>query len=552
AGIVYVNYGRREDFQQLRELGVSLQGRIAMARYGGNYRGFKARYAEDAGAVGVIIYSDPANYGYRGGPVYPEGRQWSASTVQRGSIKTLPYDGDPLTPFVAALAGATSGVQRLDPDQVGLPQIPVTPLAYGAATEILSRMTGAAVPADWQGGLPFAYRLEGGEDLTVRLQVEQPHQLVRIVDVCGTVEGSQWPGQEVILGSHYDAWTFGAVDPNGGTAMLLTLAQSLGKLARKHPPRRSITICHWDAEEYGIIGSTEFVEQHAERLQASTVAYINADMAVAGPNPSGSASPTLKQLLIDAAASVEHPDDNGGSLLARWNPSDRGRDEPAIGNLGGGSDHVGFYTHLGIPSMWPGMGGPSLYHSGYDDFAFYERFCDPDFTYGPAVARLNGLLALRLANADVLPYALARYPADLATHVADLRKLAEANHRLADWSELDRAITGLHQAVSDWDVARADLINSGDDRRLLAVNEALLGLEKAFVAEGGLQERPWSRSLYAAPDPFSGYASWMLPGLRYEVLEGGDDSLAQWLAVYVDAVDDLTARVAALIERAAP
>ena len=293
AGVVYVNYGRREDFQQLRELGVSLQGRIAVARYGGNYRGFKARYAEDAGAVGVIIYSDPANYGYRGGPVYPEGKQWSESTVQRGSIKTLPYDGDPLTPFVAALAGDTSGVQRLDPDQVGLPRIPVTPLAYGSATEILSRMTGAAVPADWQGGLPFAYRLEGGEALTVRLQVEQPHQLVRIVDVCGSVEGSQWPGQEVILGSHYDAWTFGAVDPNGGTAMLLTLAQSLGKLARKHPPRRSITICHWDAEEYGIIGSTEFVEQHAERLQASTVAYINADMAVAGPNPSGSASPTL-------------------------------------------------------------------------------------------------------------------------------------------------------------------------------------------------------------------------------------------------------------------
>ena len=256
-------------------------------------------------------------------------------------------------------------------------------------------------------------------------------------------------------------------------------------------------------------------------------------------------------MLIDAAASVEHPDDDGGSLLARWNPPDSGRDEPAIGNLGGGSDHVGFYTHLGIPSMWPGMGGASLYHSGYDDFAFYERFCDPDFAYGPAVARLNGLLALRLANADVLPYALARYPTDLATHVADLRKLAEANHRLADWSELDQAITGLDQAVSDWDVARADLIDSEDDRRLPAVNEALLGLEKAFLAEGGLQNRPWSRSLYATPDPFSGYASWMLPGLRYEVLEGGADSLAHWMSTYADAVNELTARVAALTELAA-
>ncbi len=548
--VVYVNHGRREDFAQLREIGVSLEGRIAIARYGGNFRGFKAKYAEEAGAIGLIIYSDPGNYGYRGGPVYPEGKQWNESTVQRGSIKTLPYSGDPLTPFVAALPLDVADVDRLDAAEVALPEIPVVPLPYGAAEQILSRMTGDAVPRGWQGGLPFAYRLTGPDELTVRIQVEQPHQMVRVINVCGTVEGTDWPEQEILLGSHYDAWTFGAVDPNGGTAMLLTLAEALGKLSRRHPPRRSITICHWDAEEYGIIGSTEFVEQYRDRL-AHAVAYVNADMAVAGPRPSGSSSPTLKQLLIDAAGAVEHPDDDGGSVLTRWMSVTEGRVEPAVGNLGGGSDHVGFYTHLGIPSAWPGMGGPSLYHSGYDDFAFYETFCDPEFVYGPTLSRIDGLIALRLANADLLPYAVGRYAVDLQKHVHTLRQLATDESIEANWSALDHSIAELFIATEAYRHASqrflADAGEAGPDRVTLGrLNDHLLQLEKSFLLESGLQGRPWSQSLFASPDPFSGYASWMLPGLQYEILEGDSASLAAWQETYTSAVTTLAERVASL------
>ena len=544
--VVYVNYGRREDYQKLQELGVSLEGRVAIARYGGNFRGFKSKYAEEAGAIGVLIYSDPANYGYRGGPVYPEGKQWSQSTVQRGSIKTLPYSGDPLTPFVAALPLDEAHVDRLDEAEVPLPRIPVTPLPYGAAEEILSRMQGDPVPGGWQGGLAFAYRLTGGPDLTVRVQVDQPRQMVRVVNVCGTIQGTDWPEQEILLGSHYDAWTFGAVDPNGGTAMLLTLAQALGDVADKHPPRRSITICHWDAEEYGIIGSTEFVEEHRERL-AHAVAYVNADMAVAGPKPSGSSSPTLKQLLIDVTQDVEHPDDEGGSVFARWLAASTDSDEPNVGNLGGGSDHVGFYTHVGVPSAWTGMGGPSLYHSGYDDFAFYERFCDPEFVYGPTLARVDGLLALRLANADLLPYAVDRYATDLRKHTRDLQLLAGEHSMVGDWAALDAAIDTLAAATADYEVAATVFVSRKiESHQLQRLNEALLQLEKSFLLESGLQGRPWSRSLFAAPDPFSGYASWMLPGLRYEILEGDASTLAQWLDIYTMAVTGLSSRVRAL------
>ena len=332
AQVVYINYGRREDFDRLAELGVSLEGRIAVARYGGNFRGYKAKYAQEAGAIGLLIFSDPADGGYASGPVYPEGKHWSESTVQRGSLKTLPYAGDPLTPFEPAL---TSGrVRRLDPEDVALPRIPVTPLPYGSASEILRRMQGEPVPSGWQGGLPFTYRLTGGPELTVRVRVEQPRELVEIVDVVGTLPGADYPDEWVILGSHYDAWTFGAVDPNGGTAMLLTLAEALGQLAREGlRPRRSILIGHWDAEEYGIIGSVEYVEQFRAELTRGGVAYMNADVSVSGPNPGASASPSLKALLVAAAGAVPYPGADH-SVLARWNPPGAIATSPASATSG--------------------------------------------------------------------------------------------------------------------------------------------------------------------------------------------------------------------------
>ncbi|TAG51331.1 MAG: M28 family peptidase, partial [Runella slithyformis] len=263
AEVVYANYGRKEDFEQLKAMGVSVQGKIVLARYGGNFRGYKAKHAQAAGAAGVIIYTDPADNGYTKGITFPEGSQSSDFTIQRGSLLTVDFTGDPLTPFEPALPlDGPKKVKRSDVKDVDLHKIPVTPLPWGSAVEILKRMTGKGVPAGWQGGLPLAYRLEGGSELKVRLNVKQEKGFVRTYQIVGTLTGSEFPDEWVISGCHYDAWSFGATDPNSGTAMLLTLSESLGEMAKQgQRPKRTLKICHWDVEEYGVIGSTEWAEQ---------------------------------------------------------------------------------------------------------------------------------------------------------------------------------------------------------------------------------------------------------------------------------------------------
>ncbi|MCC7262028.1 MAG: M20/M25/M40 family metallo-hydrolase [Candidatus Latescibacteria bacterium] len=547
AEVVYVNYGRKEDFEQLRQLGVSLQGKIAVARYGGNYRGFKAKYAQESGAVGLVIYTDPADGGYVSGLPYPEGQFLTESTVQRGSLLVLGYTGDPLTPFAPALP-LDSGrkVKRLDPAQVPFTTIPVTPLPYGSAVEILERMQGQPVPAGWQGGLPFAYRIGGGPDLTVRLRVEQPKGLTRIMDVVGTLEGAEFPDEWVILGCHYDAWSFGAEDPNGGTAMLLTLAEALGQLAREgFRPRRTVKIAHWDAEELGMIGSAEWVEEFRAELSARAVAYINADVAVSGPHFGAASSPTLKGVIIAATQAVAHPD-TALSVYASWSPPKA--EEPGIGTLGGGSDHLGFCAHLGIPAAALSMGGASLYHTNYDDFAFFSRFCDPHFVYGPAMARIDGVMALRLANADLLPYDLGRYPTDLQAHLKALADRAGQLGLTIDLNRLTTTLAPLAEAAAACAARRDQRLATGELTAafLRPLNRQLIGLERAFLYLPGLQDRPWNRSLYASPDPFSGYDAWPLPGLRYQVETRDLEGLPVWESTYVQAMEDLTRRLQAL------
>ena len=542
--VVYVNFGRREDFQRLADLGVSLEGRIAVARYGGNYRGFKVKYAEEAGAIGVLIYSDPANGGYTGGAVYPEGKYWSESTIQRGSVKTLAYPGDPLTPLEPARAAASGlPVERLSPEDVALPRIPVTPLPYGSAAEILSRMQGEPVPRDWQGALPFTYRVTGGPGLTVRLRVDQPKGLVPATNIVGRLRGSEFPDEWIILGCHYDAWTFGATDPNGGTAMLLTLAEALGELARKgHRPRRSILICHWDAEEFGIMGSIEWVEDLRAELGAKGVAYINADMCVTGPSFGASSSPSLRGPIVAASRAVVHPDDDR-TVFEHW--LKQGAEEPGLGNLGGGSDHLGFYTHVGIPSAGLGMGGASLYHSLYDSYAFFERFCDPQFVYGPAMARIDGILALRLANADVLPYDVGRYAVDLQRHLEGLEKRAGEMGVQAEMADLRAAIAELASVTESYSEARARYLAAGgtgdatEANALAALNRQLINLERALLRPEGFQYSSWPRSLYAGPDPYSGYACWLLPPLRYEIEAANPAGIDRWQAICAAAVRQL-------------
>ena len=509
--------------------------------------GYKARYAQAAGAVALIIYSDPANGGYVAGPEYPEGPYLTASTVQRGSVLTLPYAGDPLTPFVPALPATAGGPERLDPMDVAFHEIPVIPIPHGSAIEVLERMKGPAVPQDWQGGLPFTYRLSGGAALRVRARVEQPFETIRIANVVGTLEGSRFAEEWVMLGSHYDAWGFGAIDPNGGTAMLLTLADALGKLAREGlRSARTIKIAHWDAEEFGMIGSTEWVEQFREQIEMNAVAYINADSAVTGDRFTTSSSPSLKAAIADATRSVTYPGSEH-SVYEHWLAGGT-TDTPPFGNLGGGSDHVAFYTHLGVPSAGLSMSGSApVYHSNYDTFAWFERFGDSDFSSGPALARVDGVLALRLANADLLPYDVPRYASDLLEHSREIKDLATAHDVPYNADPLRNAIHRLELTGGAFQSARDEVLVGpvADDEELSRLNADLIALEKAFLSNRGLQNRPWSRSLYAAPDPFAGYASWMLPGLRYEIETGGRN-ITEWLGNLIAAIDDLNGRIVRL------
>ncbi len=365
--VVYVNYGRLEDFRKLDELGVSCEGKIVVARYGGNFRGYKAKYAQEAGALGLIIYTDPEDAGYRKGLPYPRGGYANETSIQRGSIKTLDYVGDPLTPGEPAI----DGVERLDPSEVGLPQIPVQPIGWAAAQEILSRMAGDEAPEDWQGGLPLRYMLTGGDELRVNLQVEQSRELTEIWNVVARLEGDTHPDEEVFIGCHHDAWGYGASDPACGLICVIEAARVMAKMADEGMrPARSVVFCAWGAEEHGIIGSSEFVERDLKRLTEGAVAYINLDASAMGPRFGASASPSLRDVIVAAAGQVPQARDDSMTVLEEWT-SRSGDSGPTIGALGGGSDHVGFLCHACVPSMYLTGGGSrgTAYHTLYDDLA---------------------------------------------------------------------------------------------------------------------------------------------------------------------------------------
>lgn len=566
AEIVYANYGRKEDFEQLKAMGISVQGKIVMARYGGNFRGYKALFAQAAGAAGVIIYTDPADNGYTKGLTFPEGPQPSESVIQRGSLLTVPYTGDPLTPGEPALPidGKTK-IKRLDPKDVALHTIPVTPIPYGSATEILKRMTGSkAVPTGWQGGLPFTYRLEGGSALKVRLMVKQEKAITRIYEVVGTMVGTEFPDEWIIAGCHYDAWSFGATDPNSGTAMLLSLTESLGKLAKTgQKPRRTIKIAHWDAEEFGVIGSAEWAEQFRDELTQKAVAYMNYDAAVSGRNFGASASPSLKKILIEATQSVQYPDSNktvyehwlaqggrrGGSTVGIASSAPATVvNEPVIGNLGGGSDHIAPYMHVGIPSLNAGTGGPTLYHSSYDDLFFYDKFADPTYKMGPMVEQVVGTMTLRLANADVLPYDLVRYANDLSTHLKAAEKAIKAYSPTYSIEPLLTAVVDLKKNAEAAETARQNYLQAGRTDKLAELNKTMRQLEQSFIDPKGMAFGSWYRSLYASSDPNSGYASWMLPGLLYEASLKSTANLPDLEARYKKAIQTLSDRLGTLVE----
>ena len=548
AEIIYVNYGRKEDFEKLKKLGVSVKEKIVIARYGGNFRGYKAKFAEANGASGLIIYSDPKDSGFTKGLVYPEGPYYNSSTIQRGSLLTEDFTGDPLTPFEPALPiDGKEKIKRLDPKDTKLHNIPVTPIGYGEAQKILGQMKGDAVPQSWQGGLPFTYRVQGGKNLVVNLKVNQPRNIVRVYNVVGKLKGSTFPNEWIILGCHYDAWGFGATDPNSGTAMLLSLSETLGKMAKAgYRPKRSILIGHWDAEEHGVIGSTEWVEQMQKTLKSNAIAYMNFDGGVSGKNFGTSSAPSLKKIAIDASKKINHPYKENKSLYDVWNKSNSS--EPPIGNLGGGSDHIAFYMHAGIPSISGGVGGVNLYHSNYDDFEFYRKFVDSEFKMGAMIEKWSGLMALKLSESEIIPYDLNRYPLDLKNHfsVAE-EKIKNFNSDFLGFELSNNSINALYEISKNWE-EKIKSIGQLKTVELKKINKQLIALEKSFIDKKGMYFGSWYRSLYAGTDPFSGYASWILPGIEYEIALKRSDKLKEWDIRYSKAIDNLSIKITKLIE----
>lgn len=551
--VVYANYGTREDFDRLTELGIDLEGKIVVARYGGNFRGYKAKFAQQAGAAGLLLYLDPERNGYVRGRMWPVGGYANPTSIQRGSILTLPYTGDPLTPFEPA----TRDAERLDPKDVALPEIPVQPVGWQAAQEILSRMDGPPVPEDWQGALPFNYRLTGGDELKVQVRVEQERKLTRTENVVGILRGARFPEQKVIVGCHHDAWSFGAGDPNAGTIVVLEAARVLTQAAaRGWRPDRTLVFAHWAAEEQGIQGSVEWVEAHREELSEGGVAYLNLDMAAMGTELRGSASPTLETVLADATRGVPKAREPEVTVFDDWTGRSGRRSEtelPAMGSLGGGSDHVGFYAHLGIPSAGvSASGSPGVsYHTAYEDLAWYRQVVGDDYEPAVMLTRVTTRFLSRLANADLVPLDPALYGPETLRHLEDLKTRAGERELEVDLGTLEERARRYGERAGAVRDRLIEALAAGrlDGDALAEANRLLMHLERRWLHEPGLPDRPWFRNLFGAPDANAGYSAWMLPALRQAIESGDATAVKEWTRVVQGVFERLEAdidRLAAL------
>ncbi len=521
--IVYVNYGLIEDYAQLDSIGVSVRGKVVLARYGRSFRGIKAREAEKRGAVALIIYSDPADDGFVRGDVYPEGPMRPPFGVQRGSV--FNGNGDPSTPGWPSRDDA----RRLPVDSMGTPRIPVVPIGYGNAQLLLEGVRGASVPQTWQGGLALRYHVGPGP-ARARVQVTTDAASgggwKTIWNTFGTIRGSEQPDELVMVGAHRDGWGPGAGDNVSGTVSVLEAARAIMEEVKAgRRPKRTLVFATWDAEEWGLVGSTEYVEDDSLRLARHAVAYLNQDVSASGPNFGGGGSPSLRATLRDVARVV--PDPSGqGSVYAVWRTRSAVPDsaEPAMGDPGGGSDFAGFYNHLGIPHADWGFGGPGgVYHSQYDSYDFVRRFADPTFAYHAAAARVNAALLLRLANAEVLPYDYVEFARTMRRYLPGLDRAAAAR-RLPNVSmaPLSAAIDRMEQAAAAFASARDAALASGTvpPAHLRTANESLKQVERALTRPQGLRTRPWFRNLVYAADENNGYSNVVFPSISESVRDG--------------------------------
>jgi N-acetylated-alpha-linked acidic dipeptidase len=526
--VVFANFGLIEDYATLDSLGISVRGKVVLARYGRSFRGIKAREAEKRGAVALLIYTDPLDDGFARGDVYPEGPMRPLSGVQRGSV--FNGTGDPLTPGYASVAGAP----RIPLAQSGVPKIPVVPISGANAQIILQDVRGGAIPSNWQGGLPLRYHIGAGP-VRVRVQVETDaatNGTKQIWNTLGFLRGRELPEEYVYIGAHRDSWGAGAADNISGTVSVLEAAQALTELARNGiRPRRTIVFATWDAEEWGLIGSTEYVEDDSLRLKRGAVAYFNQDVSAQGGQFGGGGTPSLRAMLRDVVKDVPHPK-QAGSVYQAWRASSGTRAdslEPPMGDPGGGSDFAGFYNHFSIPIADWGFGGPSgIYHSAYDTHAWMERFGDPDFAFHATAGRVGAAMLLRMANADVLPYDYAEFATTMRRYVPAVRAgFASKRWDATVVTELERAIAQLQTSARTFAASRdSALARSAGARTFNATNAALLRVERSFARPSGLKSRPWYRSLIYASDVDNGYATISFPGVN-EAIRYADAATAQ-------------------------
>jgi len=536
APVVYAHSGNPEDYDLLRRNGIDVKGKIVLVRYSNpySYRGFKALTAEKNGVAALIIYSDPAEDGYKRGKVFPDGPWGPETHIQRGAIT---YDfmvpGDPLTPGWASVPGA----KRIPASEArSLPRLIALPLSWHDAKPLLENMDGPVAPREWQGGLPITYRLSGAVKAHIKVEMDNSTQPYYVVEA--KIRGGEFPDQWVVLGNHHDAWEYGGVDPSSGTASMMELTRGFAAMLKDGKrPRRTLVFCSWDGEEIGLTGSTEWGEQFADELRKKLVAYINVDSSASGPNFNGDAVGSLAPMLVEATHSVADP--SGTSLHDAWVKSstrdgkenknrETVKDEDLVNTrIGSGSDHTVFLNFLGRPVIGLGFDGPyGVYHSMYDDFYWMNHFGDPGYKYHATMSRLWGITALRLAQADVLPFDFGFYGKTLGQFLEDLQKNPHYDSKRLDLKKLKSLA---HEFEASGTQAKKVLDNAVVSGRITGEvldkdNEALMTVESNWLNPNGIPGRPWFKHLlYCARYT---YAHLELPGLT-EAIEAENWDEAQ-------------------------
>jgi N-acetylated-alpha-linked acidic dipeptidase len=544
APVVYAGSGNPADYDWLAAHGITIAGKIALVRYSVpySYRGFKALTAQQRGAAGILIYSDPADDGARKGKTYPDGPWGPESHIQRGGIV---YDfnvpGDPLTPGWASVPGARRIAAK---DAASLPSIMSVPLSAKDARVILQALKGPQAPKEWQGGLPFTYRVGGAA--RVHMRVKMDDAVRPIWTVTGRITGTTNPDEVVIVGNHRDAWVYGGVDPSSGSASLMELARALGSLSKQGAkPKRTIVFASWDAEEFTLTSSTEWGEEHERELAAHAVAYLNVDSSASGTSFGASAVPSLNRLVTQAAESVIDPET--GKSIADATRTGRPRQGGALpgasgpdlvnNRLGSGSDYTVFLNFIGVPIVDMSFTGPyGVYHSVYDDHLWMQKFGDPGFRYHAAMTRLWGVMALRLANADVVPIDYRPYAARVGEFIGELASARPAADRGALQPARDAAERFARAADAIQERIDAALSPASSSTAALArINAALMGAERALLSPDGIPGRPWYRHLIYAPAPT--YAPELLPGVAEAIASHDRRRIADQVSRLAEALD---------------